>query len=92
MPKELVGEPFCAVSQKYSNSDKIFLQKGKTGENEDFTSKSLCVTVTKKLVGELFCAVFKKLPGSEKFMDKRGVYHHFPSKIFCLKVPRKFAG
>ena len=44
-------------------------------------------------VGEPFCAVFQKIFGSKKFMDKRGVeYRDFPSKTFCLTVPRNFVG
>ena len=52
--KNFVGENFCAVFQKYSSSDKVFRQKGESGEKQEFTSKSFCVTVTKTLVGEPF--------------------------------------
>ena len=36
---------------------------------------------------------FRKLPVAKKFMDKRGgEYQDFPSKIFCLTVPKNFVG
>ena len=37
---------------------------------------------------------FRKSPVASKFMDKRGVgeYQDFPSKSFCLKVPKKIVG
>ena len=48
----------------------------------------------KNFIGEDFWAVFQKNSGSENFMVKRGggVYQDFPSKIFCLRVPKKFVG
>ncbi len=38
--------------------------------------------------------MFLKISGSENFMDKRGggVYQDIPSKIFCLRLPKKFIG
>ena len=49
--------------------------------------------MTRNFVGELFCAVLHKNFGSEKFMHMIGVeYQDFPSKPFCLTVPRKFVG
>ena len=38
----------------------------KKGENQDFLSKSFCLTVLKNFVGEPFCAVCQKVSGSEK--------------------------
>ena len=36
---------------------------------------------------------FRKISVLKKFMDKRGVeYQDFPSKTFCLTVPRNFVG
>ena len=48
----------------------------------------------KNFVGEPFCAAFQKISGSQKFMDKRGggKYPDFPSKVFCLTVPKIFVG
>ena len=34
---------------------------------------------------------FKKIPVAKKFMEKkvgRGIYRNFPSKFFCLTVPK----
>ena len=35
---------------------------------------------------------FRKFPRAEKFMDQRrgGEYQAFPSKTFCLTVPKNF--
>ena len=67
MPKNLVGDqPFCAVFQKISGSEKVLKKWGK--EYYNFQSKVFCLTVPKFLVGEQpFCAAFKKISGSEKF-------------------------
>ena len=35
---------------------------------------------------------FRKIPLAKKFTDKTGGYQKFPSKIFCLIVPKNFAG
>ena len=36
---------------------------------------------------------FRNIPVAKRFMDKRGgEYQDFPSKIFCLTVPRNFVG
>ena len=36
---------------------------------------------------------FRKFPVAKKFMDKRrGEYQDFPSKIFCVTVPKIFVG
>ena len=57
---------------------------------ENFLSHS-----TEKLPsGTLLC--FTKFLVSKKFMDKRGggvaEYHDFPSKVFCLTLPKVFVG
>ena len=41
----------------------------------------------KNFVGILQC--FRKFVVSKNFMHNRG-YHNFPSKIFCLTVPKNF--
>ena len=47
----------------------------------------------KNFAGEPFCAVFQKIRVVKKFMDKReGKLSRFPSKIFCLTVPKNAAG
>ena len=38
---------------------------------------------------------FRKFTVAKKFMDKRGgggKYQNFPSKVFCLTVPKNFVG
>ena len=37
---------------------------------------------------------FRKFPRAKKFMDQRrgGEYQAFPSKTFCLSVPKIFVG
>ena len=35
---------------------------------------------------------FRKFPVVKKFTDKRGEYQDFPSKFFCLTVPKIFVG
>ena len=68
MPKNLVGEPFCAVFQKFSGSEKFMDKRGGGREYQEFPSKifCLCLTVPINLVGEPFCAVFQKISGSEE--------------------------
>ena len=63
VPKNFVGEPFRAVFQKISGSEKVY---GKKGEYQDFPSKIFCLAVPKNFAGEPFCAVFQKISGSEK--------------------------
>ena len=35
---------------------------------------------------------FRKFLVAKKFMDKKGGHQNFPSKTFCLTVPKKFVG
>ena len=46
--------------------------------------------MSKIFVGEPFCAVFQNFSGNEEVHVKegRGVYEDFPSKFFCLTVPK----
>ena len=46
------GEPFCAVSQIYFGSEKVFVKKG--GVVKRFSAEKFCLTVPKKFVGEPF--------------------------------------
>ena len=50
VPKNLVGEPFCAAFQKISGSEKVY---DKTGgeEFQDISSNIFCLTVPKIFVG-----------------------------------------
>ena len=126
VPKNLVGEPFCAVFQKISCSEKfmdkrgggvwrfsveIFMSHGaekfrghpfNVSESLGYR-KNLCliggVTIFRRkfFVSQcrkiLWASVqcFRKFGVSKNFMLNRG-YHNFPSKIFCLTVPKNFVG
>ena len=92
MPKYLVGEqPFSAVFQKISGSEKVL---EKQGVYQEFPWKVFCLTVPTNLVGEQpFCAVFQKMSGSENVLKKRGKeYQKFQSKCFCLTEPKYLVG
>ena len=86
--KKFVGEHFFAVFQKIFGSeffmDKRGLVSGSSVDN--FLSKS----AEKIRRGTLLC--FTDFPVSKKFMEKSGGYQDLPSKIFCLRDPRKFTG
>ena len=82
--------PFSAVLQKFPVAKKFMDRGGGGGENQDFPSKIVCLTVPKNFVVETFCTVFQKISDSEKVygQEGRGEYQDFPSKIFCLTVPK----
>ena len=50
MSKNFVGEPFCAVCQKVSGSEKVYGRE--RGEYQNFPRKNFRLTVPKILVGE----------------------------------------
>ena len=52
MPKNFRGEPFCAVSQKTSGSEKVYVKEG--GVVKTFSVEKFYLTVPKKVVGERF--------------------------------------
>ena len=54
VPKNFVVEPFCAVSQKYSGSEKVNGQEVVV-EYQDIPSITFCLIVPKKFVWEPFC-------------------------------------
>ena len=58
----------------------------------DFVSKifvSLCPKISSRNPSDL---CFRKCPVAKKFMDKKGEYQGFPSKVFRLTVPKNFVG
>ena len=65
VPKNFVGEPFCAVFQKISGSQKFMDKRGGGGEYQDFPSKNCCLTVPKNVVD--IPSMFQKNWGIEKF-------------------------
>ena len=88
-PKNFVKEPFCAVFQKISGSEKVY---GKEGEGvsrfsvENFLSRS----AEKFRRGIFQCFIsfwYRKMLGI-----REGEIHDFPSKTFCLTVPKIFVG
>ena len=95
MPKNFVGEPFCAVFQKISDSEKVYGLEG-GGEYQDFPSKfSFCLSVPKIfgggggwMLGESFSVSL--ILGIEKVRIRVGEYQVFPSKIVCLKTSKGF--
>ena len=54
MPKNFVGEPFCAVFQTFPVAKKIMSNRGGGGFYQDFTSKTFCLTVPTSSVGKSF--------------------------------------
>ena len=55
VPKNFIGEPFCAVFQKMSGSEKVY-GKEEGGEYQVFPSKNFCLAKPKNFVGESFSA------------------------------------
>ena len=89
MPKKFIGEPFCAVFQKTSGSEKFMDKRG--GEYQDLPLIIFCLTVQKKIRrATILCST--EIPVSKKFMEERGGYQDFLSKSFCLTVPKRFVG
>ena len=64
--------------------------QAKEGEASRFCRNFFYLTGPKKLrQGTLLCS--RKILVSKNVRDKRGgEYHNFPSKIFCLTVPKDF--
>ena len=64
-PKHSVEEPFSAVFQKVSESEKVFGKEGGKGKYRSFPSKIVCLKVPKHFVGEPL--VFHKFGVAKKF-------------------------
>ena len=69
MPKNFVGEPFCAVFHKIFGSEKFMHRIGV--EYQDFPSKTFCLTVPKNFVGKPFSVSL--LSGAEEVWIREGV-------------------
>ena len=89
MAKTFVGEPFCAVFQKNSGSEKVNgSERGGVSRFsvENFLSDS---AENFRRWGESFSVSF--ISGIDKFWIRGGrQYQGFPSKFFCLTVPKEF--
>ena len=86
VPKHFIGKHFGVVSEKFfhRNFSCIGGAGGITVLSELFVSQCRKISWA-----SLQC--FRKFGTSKTFMHNRG-YHNFPSKIFCLTVPKNFVG
>ena len=87
LPKNFVGEPISV--SLYLGIDKFFASEVKSRFSvENFLSH----TAEKVRRGTLLC--FTEFLASKTFLEKRwlGEYQEFPSKCFCLILPKKFVG
>ena len=75
-------EPFCAVIQKISDSEKVYGKEGGRVSRFSFGS-FFCLIMLKSFIGKTFCAVFQKISGSEKVYGKERAES---IKIFFRKV------
>ena len=79
MPKSFLGEPFCAVFQKTSGSEKVYGEEG-GGEYQDFPSKNFRLTLAEKFVGEPFSK--SAVSGVEKIYASDGYVTIFYPNFF----------
>ena len=87
LPKKFVGEPISVPL--YLGIDKFFASEVKSRFSvENFLSH----TAEKVRRGTLLC--FTEFLATKTFLEKRwlGEYQEFPSKCFCLTLPKKFVG
>ena len=88
MPKNFVGEHFCAVFQKISASEKNLLIRGEEGEEyQVFPSKNFVSHCRRTSYKDP--SVFHYFRVSENFM-LQSVMSRFSVKYFCLTVPKSF--
>ena len=69
VPKNFVGEPFCAVFRKIFGSEKFTHRIGV--EYQDFPSETFCLSVPRKFVGKPFSVSL--LLGAEEIWIREGV-------------------
>ena len=89
VPKNFLGEPFCAVFQKNSGSEKVYGKRG--GEFQYFLSEIFCLTVPNFSVeGGSFTVAISS--GNEKVSIRGGVgsIKIFRRKTFVSQC-RKFS-
>ena len=85
MPRNFLAEPFCAVFQKISGSEKVYGEEG-GGKYQDFPSKNFCFTVPRNFVREPFRVSLNW--GIEKFCASEG-YVTIICRIFFDSQLRK---
>ena len=91
VPKNFVGEPFCAVFQKVYGSEKVYgFERGE--EVSRFSFESFLSDGAEKFRRRTLLCCFRSFPLRKIVMDKRGEYQGFPSKFFCLTVPKNSVG
>ena len=88
MPKNFVGEPFCAVFQKNSGFTEIYGEEG----------VGYLVFPVEKILSHGAEKIHRRthscftIFGYRQVLCFRGLSQNFLSKIFCLTVPKTFVG
>ena len=87
-------EPFCAVIQKISDSEKVYGKEGGGRVSRFSFGSFFCPIMPKSFIGKTFCAVFQKISCSEKVYGKERAasIKIFLRKFFCLIMPKSFIG
>ena len=88
VPKNAVGEHFCAVFQKISGSKKFMHEKGGRRVSRFPVENFFVSRCQKNCRGTLWPVI---IFGYRKILCFRGLCHDFPSKVFFLTVPKHFA-
>ena len=89
MPKISVGEPFCAVFPKISGSEKV--NGSERGGVSRFSVENFLSDSAEKFRGWGESLSVSFISGIDKVWIRGGrQYQDFPSKFFCLTVPKEF--
>ena len=88
MLKEVVIEHFCAVVPKISGSEKLY---GYKSGCQDFPSKLLSHNAEKFGKRTLLCCLSENFRYRKSLCIGGGGYQDFPSKNFCLTMPKTLA-
>ena len=87
MPKNFVGENFCAVFQKISGSGKLYVIQG--GRVSRFSVENFLSHNAEKLrKGILLCCVSEKFPQRKRLWIRKAGIKIFRRKVFCLRLPK----
>ena len=84
MPKKFVGQPFRV--SLISGLEKFYASEGYVTIFVEF----FCLTVPKIYVGNPSMLCFRIFPEAKMFIDKKGEYQEFLSKVFCLTMLTNF--
>ena len=90
VPKNFVGEPFCA-SQAFQYRKTLWIRgRGEGGrEYHNFLSKTLSHIAEKNRRGTPLCCVSENFRQRKCLWIRRGEYQDFPSKIFLSQSAQK---